>query len=81
MMRYLAFIVFCTLAFVDIPAYATSQQCNPPNLTTGCTMVGLQCSRVGETRLDNDQKRIIACLCINIPNCDTTNNLGDLKWK
>ena len=79
-MRLFIFIVFLALSLAAIPAQkavaAVSPACPTPT-ASGCTLVGKACDTLGQTKMDNDQKNIIVCVCSNNANCNST----DMKWQ
>ena len=69
---------FLVLALIGFSFWALSSQAAlaaaappPPPL------LGQACSNIGETKIDNDHKNIIACLCATTANCGAS----DMKWK
>ncbi|MFA5040801.1 MAG: hypothetical protein WC464_04115 [Bdellovibrionales bacterium] len=51
-------------------------------IANAATLLGTACpNNVGETRMDNDNMHIVACVCATKPNCDTTGLKSDLIWK
>jgi len=67
-MRILVLTVFCAMA---LTAFSMQQ--------AEAALLGTSCSNevVGKTRMDTDNKNIIACVCATTANCATL----DLKWK
>jgi hypothetical protein len=80
-MRLSFLAAFGVLAALLVPVHGAQAGSSPAcaaGATSGCTLVGEACSSLGQTRMDNDQKSIVSCVCTTTTNCGSGSS--DLKW-
>ncbi|GEM_PF-2495412 len=90
-MRAIAFLGFCALVFAAIPLQQAHAQCvpaaaDPPSVPQPTICLGQSCGTIGETKIDGDNKNILACLACTYsatsdPNCPTSGPTAGQEWK